>query len=37
MSLPQKPKAPLSTYFRFCKEKREEIKKENPDLSVTEL
>ena len=37
MKVPPKPKAPLSSYFRYVKEKREECKANNPDIGVAEL
>ncbi|XP_071439446.1 high mobility group protein C-like isoform X2 [Hetaerina americana] len=35
--LPEKPKKPLSPYFRFMAEMRPEYKKENPDCKVTDI
>ncbi|XP_046407621.1 transcription factor A, mitochondrial-like isoform X1 [Ischnura elegans] len=36
-SLPEKPKKPLSPYFRFMAEMRPDLKKSHPDCKVTEL
>ncbi|XP_046405972.1 transcription factor A, mitochondrial-like isoform X2 [Ischnura elegans] len=36
-SLPEKPKKPLTPYFRFMAEMRPELKKSHPDCKVTEL
>jgi hypothetical protein len=34
---PNEPKKPLSSYMIFCSEKREEAKKQNPDMKLTEI
>ena len=34
---PNQPKKPLNAYVLFCQEKRSETKKENPELSATEI
>ncbi|KAJ5075158.1 high mobility group protein dsp1 [Anaeramoeba ignava] len=33
----QKPKRPLSAYFIFCRENREIIKQQNPNMRAVEL
>lgn len=32
-----KPKKPMTAYFLFLADNREQIKKENPDVKVTEI
>lgn len=35
--MPEKPKRPLSSYFRFLMEKRPQVVKENPSLTVQQV
>jgi len=37
VSIPPKPKKPLTPYFRFIGQVRQQVKMENPDLKVTDL
>eukprot|EP01064_Diplonema_japonicum_P026978 TRINITY_DN3864_c2_g1_i1.p1 TRINITY_DN3864_c2_g1~~TRINITY_DN3864_c2_g1_i1.p1 ORF type:complete len:222 (+),score=115.89 TRINITY_DN3864_c2_g1_i1:70-666(+) len=34
---PNAPKRPLSSYMLFCKDERENVKAENPDIKATEI
>mmetsp|Transcript_36416 Transcript_36416/g.81038 ORF Transcript_36416/g.81038 Transcript_36416/m.81038 type:complete len:91 (+) Transcript_36416:153-425(+) len=34
---PNAPKKPMGAYMFFCAEKREQLKKDNPELKVTEV
>eukprot|EP00201_Polytomella_parva_P011999 CAMPEP_0175062378 /NCGR_PEP_ID=MMETSP0052_2-20121109/14136_1 /TAXON_ID=51329 ORGANISM="Polytomella parva, Strain SAG 63-3" /NCGR_SAMPLE_ID=MMETSP0052_2 /ASSEMBLY_ACC=CAM_ASM_000194 /LENGTH=87 /DNA_ID=CAMNT_0016328395 /DNA_START=46 /DNA_END=309 /DNA_ORIENTATION=+ len=34
---PNAPKKPCGAYMWFCKEKREGVKSENPEMSVTDI
>ncbi|KAL5281567.1 TFAM family protein [Megaselia abdita] len=37
VGLPPKPKKPLTPYFRYMKDSRETVRKENPEMSIMDL
>lgn len=37
MTIPPKPKAPLTIYFRFLRDNRQTVRDENPKISNTEF
>lgn len=37
LNIPQRPKKPLTPYFKFLSQYRETVKKDNPGLKITEI